>query len=261
MNKNLLMSYEKYSKVRHETPYFYSLKSDNQLLYYFGTNHSQDPNNPQYNLLMEKWNKFASESNGMKTAVIIESFEISTQEDSIEKSIRRYGERGTGAYLASQNKSLLVFGEPGAKKVVAHLLKKYSKEEVLLFFESIAINFWYKNKSEKSLQEFLSSHTDKYRRLLNWPDLIISTDLIKDIYKKIFNQELDINDEKIFSRITSPVGTGSRINELSRSQSMYRNEYILNQIEKYWDEGYDIFIIYGAGHAVMQEPAIRSLID
>ena len=95
---------------------------------------------------MEKWNKFASESNGMKTAVIIESFEISTQEDSIEKSIRRYGERGTGAYLASQNKSLLVFGEPGAKKVVAHLLKKYSKEEVLLFFESIAINFWYKNR-------------------------------------------------------------------------------------------------------------------
>ena len=111
------------------------------------------------------------------------------------------------------------------------------------------------------MQEFLSSHTDKYRRFLNWPDLVISTDLIKDIYKKIFDQELNIEDEKIFSRITSPVDIGSKINELSRSQSEYRNEYILDQIEKYWNEGYNIFIIYGAGHAVMQEPVISSLID
>jgi hypothetical protein len=261
MNKNLLMSYDEYSKIKHITPYFYNIKFDKQLLYYFGVNHSQDPNNPQYNLLMEKWNEFVSGSNGMKTAVIIESFEISTQEDSMEKYIQRYGERGAGVYLANQNKSMLVFGEPGTKKVVAHLLKKYSKEEVLLFFESIAINFWYNSKIEKSLQEFLSSHTDKYRRFLNWPDLVISTDLIKDIYKKIFDQELNIEDEKIFSRITSPVDIGSKINELSRSQSEYRNEYILDQIEKYWNEGYNIFIIYGAGHAVMQEPVISSLID
>ena len=78
---------------------------------------------------------------------------------------------------------------------------------------------------------------------------------------EIFNQKLDINDKKIFSEITTPVTITSRINELSRSQSVYRNEYILDQIEKYWNDEYNIFIIYGAGHAVMQEPAIRSLIN
>ena len=95
---------------------------------------------------------------------------------------------------------------------------------------------------------------------MKWPDLVISLELVNSIYKKLFNQELNIDDEELFSQITTPITVLSRINELSRSQSIYRNEQILVQIEKYWKEGSNIFVIYGAGHAVMQESSIRSLV-
>lgn len=264
MNKNLLMSYDEYSKIKHKTPYFYIFRSRNQSLYYFGANHSCDPNHPQFNLLMEKWKEFVIETDGEKKAVIIESRELSKKWTTLKEFIVERGEVGAGTYLADESGSLLVFGEPEEGEIVNYLLnKKFSKEEILLFFESIAIKFWHTNKSKinKSMQEFLSNHTSKYRKLLNWPDLIISVDLINSIYKNIFNQELNIDDEKIFSQITNPAVITSRINELSRSQSRYRNECILDKIEKYWLEGYNIFIIYGAGHSVMQEKAIRSLVD
>lgn len=264
MNKNLLMSYDDYLKVKHKTPYFYIFRSRNQSLYYFGANHSRNSNHPQFNLLMEKWKEFVIETDGKKKAVIIEARELSKKWTTLKESIVERGEVGAGTYLAGESGSLLVFGEPEDSEIVNYLLdKKFSKEEILLFFESIAIKFWHnnKNKINKSMQEFLSNHTNKYRKLLNWPDLIISVELIDSVYKNIFNQELNIDDEKIFSQITTPVTISSSINELSRSQSVYRNEYILDQIEKYWQDDYNIFIIYGAGHAAMQEPVIRSLVN
>lgn len=264
MNKNLLMSYDEYSKIKHKTPYFYIFRSKDQGLYYFGSNHSNDPNHPQFSLLKEKWGEFISKTKGEKRSVIVEARELYKKELTMEESIIGRGEVGAGIYLADESGSLLVFGEPEDSEIVNYSLnKKFSKEEILLFFESIAIKFWHNNKSKinKSLQEFLSNHTNKYRKLLNWPDLIISVELLGLIYKNIFNQELNIDDEKIFSQITNPTVITSRINELSRSQSRYRNEYILDKIEKYWLEGYNIFIIYGAGHSVMQEKAIRSLVD
>ncbi|KKR46018.1 MAG: hypothetical protein A3C63_00510 [Candidatus Zambryskibacteria bacterium RIFCSPHIGHO2_02_FULL_39_82] len=255
------MSYDEYSKIQHETPYFYIFRSGGRLTYYFGSNHSHDPNHPQFNLLRKKWNEFTSETRAVKTVVIVEAHEIAKLEATMEESIIKHGESGAGAYLAYEFESLLIFGEPHNDKIIAHLLRNFSKEEILLWHVCQAIKFWQQHKMGRSIQEFLSNQTQKYRRLLNWPDLVISVELINTIYKKLFNRELNIDNEKTLSEITTPVSIQSRINELSRSQSIYRNEYVLGQIEKYWSEGYNIFVIYGAGHAVMQEPAIRSLVS
>lgn len=254
------MSYDQYSKIKHETPYFYISRSKDRLIYYFGSNHSHNPNHSQFNLLKKKWSNFLSDTKDMKTAVIVEAYEISKQETTLEEFIIKYGESGAGAYFAYESKSLLIFGEPQNNKIIDYLLRNFSKEEVLFWYECQAIKFWQRHKRGRNIQEFLSNHTEKYRKLLEWPDLIVSVEFISSIYRKLFNQELNINDEKIFSQITSPISIKSRINELSRSQSVYRNEYMLEQTEKYWKEGYNIFIVHGAGHAVMQEPVIRGLI-
>lgn len=254
------MSYDQYSKIKHETLYFYITRSENQLIYYFGSSHSHDPSHPQFSLLEEKWNEFLYETKDAKTAVIVEAYEIPEREFTIEKLIIKHGEPGAGVYLAHISKSSLIFGEPRNDKIIEHLLQSFSKEEILFWYECQAIKFWQQHKKGRSIDEFLLNHTEKYRKLLKWPDLVISLEFINSIYKRLFNRELDVNDEKLFSQITTPTTVLSRINELSRSQSIYRNEYILRQIEKYWGEGNNIFVIYGSGHAVMQEPFIRSLV-
>jgi hypothetical protein len=50
------------------------------------------------------------------------------------------------------------------------------------------------------------------------------------------------------------------INRISAfDDSGLRDNYMLDQINNYWKKGLNIFIIYGYGHAVMQEPVLRSL--
>lgn len=259
MNKKLLMSFEEYSKTKHETPYFYSVISDNRLLYYFGANHSRDYKHSQYKQLIEKWEEFVNKSKGKDITIVVESAEFTTKCASLKEYIRRYGEFGAGVYLAQKDQATVVLGEPKTKEIIDHLLKKYSKDEILLFFESIASIFWFRNKTGKNIQEFFSEHTEKYRKLLDWPDLNISMDIMSKIYQKIFNKELNFNNENIFLEITSPVIDKSKMNKLSRDQSLYRNLHILEKIEDLWNRGENIFIIYGAGHAVMQEPVILTL--
>ncbi|OHA92681.1 MAG: hypothetical protein A2W51_02025 [Candidatus Zambryskibacteria bacterium RIFCSPHIGHO2_02_39_10] len=259
MNKNLLMSYSEYSKIKHETPYFYIIKVPEHIIYYFGSSHSHEPSHQEFGLLKEKWDEFINETKNSKSVVILETSQIPEQETTIEKAIIKYGESGAGAYLAYINNLPLILGEPENSQVIDYLLNDYSKAEVLFWYQCQAIKFWQKNKKGRSIDEFLLNQTGRYRKLLNWSDLVISFDLINEIYCKLFNKKLDINDENIFSELTSPTVIKSRINELSRSQSQFRNEYILGQVEKCWNDGYNIFIIYGAGHAVMQELAIKSL--
>jgi hypothetical protein len=69
------------------------------------------------------------------------------------------------------------------------------------------------------------------------------------------------NDKNFFEEVSNPILTTSSINLVLREMSLVRDRYIVKQINKYWQEGKNIFIVYGASHAVMQEPAIRYMLE
>jgi hypothetical protein len=48
MKKELLMSLSEFYKTQHQIPYKYIIKKGEQRLYYFGSKHSYDPENPQF---------------------------------------------------------------------------------------------------------------------------------------------------------------------------------------------------------------------
>ncbi len=43
-----LMTQDEYSKIEHETPYFYKIQNTEQFLYYFGERHSFNSNDTQW---------------------------------------------------------------------------------------------------------------------------------------------------------------------------------------------------------------------
>ncbi|MDP3763954.1 MAG: hypothetical protein Q8Q92_04985 [bacterium] len=261
MKENLLMSYEEYSKVKHEKPYFYIVKSKDQYLYYFGAKHSNDPKHSQFVLLTEKLNEFLNQTKDKKRIVLVEQNIFFKKMDSLDESILKYGESGAGAYFALNNGILIHCPDPAKEYVVGQTIQNFTKEEILCYYLSNVIKHWQKNKEKPNLAESLSEQNQRYRKLLEWPELDISPDYIINLYEKILKKDISLEDDSLFEQISTPVFINSRINEISRSQSDFRNKYILDQIEKYWNERYNIFIIYGASHAVMQEPAIRSLIS
>ena len=79
------------------------------------------------------------------------------------------------------------------------------------------------------------------------------------ISTKTFGDEFNENI-LIFLKMLYHHQIDSRINEVARSCGNIRNEYMVNEIQKYWSTGYSIYIHYGAGHAAMQKPAIENFV-
>lgn len=252
------MSHKEYSKITHSVPYFYKIIKNNQQIFFFGTKHSNNPKDPIFGKLELKWIEFNKKVKGDITVVL-----EGKAPDNIyllDDLIKISGEVGAGTFFARQAKAELLCPEPSKKEIIDFLLQTFSKEEILYFFEAIAIKHWLHFKKDSiTLRDFLKKHDKQYQEFLRWPNLEISEDLIKTLHFNIFKNSLDLNDIDFLSKITDPGLDFSVINQVSRAQSEFRNQHIFQKIKELWKSGKNLFIIYGAGHAVMLEPAIKSL--
>ncbi len=70
----------------------------------------------------------------------------------------------------------------------------------------------------------------------------------------------DDNEIKMLARQISPTLNNGITNQIARACSEYRDMYIVEKIKEYWNEGFSIFIQFGASHAVMQELILREIL-
>lgn len=265
MNKNLLMSFEEYSIIlnKHERPYFYSIKSSDQFLYYFGSRHTNEPAHPQFEFLQKEWQDFLQKTKISKEKSIV-IFEGNVNSNNLvaltpKEVIQKYGESGAIVFWANQEHIPYFRPEPTIEYEAEKLLKEFSKEEIFYFYIIRGIVTWQRTIIRKEFDEYLKANIKRYQDVFNWSNFDFSFDTVKKMHKQIFGKEFDLNDKEYIAKIPSPSFKESRINEIARKSSTIRNIAILDCIEKYWMEGYNIFVVYGANHAVMQEQAIKSL--
>ena len=94
-----------------------------------------------------------------------------------------------------------------------------------------------------------------------WEDYDFSFEHMKKVQKTLFGTDFDINDSDFFKRVVDPTKTETVINKVSRFEDEgFRDLHIVGEIEKYWNQGKSIFVIYGATHAVIQEPVLQTLV-
>ncbi len=261
MNKKLLLSFEEYSAIEHEHPYFYSIESDEQILYYFGAEHSKDVLHSQFKVLEEEWQDFFNKTKSKKRIVFFEGKLDPEQLITLEESIKKYGESGAIVFLANQSSVPSYRPEPDIKIEIEKSLADFSKDEIFYFYIARAIGHWQHGMvMRKDFDEFINFNMERYRAVLDWKDFVFSFETFKKIHKQIFGKELDLNDKNLFRKITNPAMNGTVFNEIAKRSSAIRNIFILEQIEEKWKEGYSIFVVYGSGHAVMQESVIKSLV-
>ena len=228
-------------------------------MYFFGSNHTKDINNPQFKQLNDKWQEFLHETVGKKSVVFYEGNIKTDEEIPLEKFIEKYGESGVMVFWANQAKVKLIRPEMKEEESIIELLKFFSKEEVFYFYMIRAIGQWQRMKVRKNFDDFINFNLNRYKNLFNLSSFDFSFENFKKINGKILGKEFNLEDMSL-PRVSSPMFYDTKINEIARTLTTIRNVYMLNQIEKYWLDGYNIFIIFGGSHAVMQEAAIKSLI-
>lgn len=253
-----LMTYEEYENAEQIFPHFFEVEKNGRHISYFGADHIYDPHHEQIAEIKDAWKSFASKIEKGQSVVLVEGG-TRDNTDNEEEAIRNDGEAGLATYLAEQAGIPIESPEPSLSYEVAELLKQFSKEEILYYYFSRSVDQWKKvDNGGDALQYAQRLVSDEAKALRVTQDIFIT---LSETHKKIFGTELDLNDLEHFEKASDPANIYSVSNQVARATSILRDQYILKEIEKKWNEGKSLFIVYGATHAIMQEPAIRYLVN
>ncbi len=260
MKKELLMSFDDYNKLEHPVPYTYVLNKGTQYIYYFGSQHSFDPDDEQFIAIEKMWNEFAAKTAGQKRYAVLEGGNRPALETR-EKAILEGGEMHFVAFLAKRDGVPTFSPEPPEAFRFSETLKYFSKEEIA-YYDFARICFqWNRKKVKPDFDEYLGRFLKANKQDSGWNDFDFTIEHLTAIHKKLFNRDFNKDDKQFFYDVINPTTDFSVINKVSRFEdSGFRDYYILGEIEKYWKQGNSLFITYGCSHAVMHEAVLRDIV-
>ncbi len=260
LDRSLLLPRDRYQevmKVRGKLPHF-EIENDNKILFYFGANHSRDPHNEQYPKLREYWNDFINKTKDLPRIVLIEG-NLRKVEAIEEDAIRNGSEGSLVTIWATNSKIPLACPDPLNGEVGEELLKQFPKDYIAYYYFISNVNGWNRFPDPKpEFSSYVSGYFMREKERTSWTDFDFSLEHMKKIHRELFNEEFN---ENTFFNTDNPNRTDSVINEVARASSDIRDFRIASEIIRYWNEGKSIFTVFGNGHLILEEDAIRAALE
>lgn len=265
INTDLLLSNEEHlalpTKIKWKTPYVYSFDSEGQILCYFSSKHVMNPKDSQFEILHKQWQEFLVKTKNKNSVVFYEGNVNTENLLSLDQAIEQYGESGAIVYWANEGNVPCFRPELTIADETKELLKDFSRKYIFYFYMMRGVATWQRKITQEDFSEFIELNIRRYQKELGWDDFDFSfKSAIANVHKEIFNKEFNLEDKDFLSKIPSPSFEESLINKISEKSSKIRDISILKHIEKYWNDGYNIFVVYGANHARVQERALADMV-
>jgi len=247
-----IMDMETYKEIwdTHRRPYIYSissLKSKGEVCV-VGIDHTKDPTDSNLDSLVHYWNKFNPE-------VVLVEGRVGNLITWFQDPVKELGEGGLVTKLANEKGIKLYSWESRREKEIEFLLKKYTPEEIAMFytFRPYFSNMRYGkyDDPESALQEYLESRTD-------YPN-------IRGVFKTW--QELDEKWKADFPNIDwRDYGSGKGypkgyLDEIWNETNILRDEHMVNIIVEMVNSGKKVFVTMGVSHAPRIEKTIRAVLE
>lgn len=248
-----ILSFGKLVRMKYNTPYILDLKKGNKHLVFYGSEHLYDTTNSIFNDIEKHFMD-------LNPQIAFYEGEYMPLFGSREKAILSAGESGFLAYLGVEHNVPVRGIEPSFQSQFNFLLKKYSKEEVLLMF--FCRNIPVLQKKEKPFD--FEVYTASFLKSLQGKGFPISDEeatlrYVVTLYEDFFGEEF--NWETFDAKKIYPVYYNNILNEIERELSQFRDRYIVRVLKDFLDKYDRVFILMGSGHAVKQEPVLRSLFE
>lgn len=249
----LPMSFETFQATEHKIPYSFKLIKPDQCLFYFGSNHSHDPKNEQYPALTDLWNEFLQQTHGKNCIVLIEGGLRNIQKTQTQTIIKD-GEAGYATFLAHQASIPCICADPDDAYLKTELLKQFNVDEInYMRFTDIWHQFNEVAKNDASLN--FKKYLQKFHNFLGKKNL----KYFQNLHQQFFHEPFDVNNETNIRDTINLKNSDHIIGKIHHQNNVLRDEFIINQIQKLIMQGKNIFIVFGATHAMMQEPAIKNI--
>lgn len=251
-----LMSVKEYAKIKHKSPYVYQLKNKNKFLLVLGSKHSNNPKDSQFSSFKKHFIDFKPD------CIFVEGGAEKgewTKRFKSEKEVIKISEMAFLTFLAEKNNVPVLSWEPGEKKEIEFLLKKYNKEDLFAHFLIRVIPQYVRWNNPKG---YLEREIKSFKNLTKWKKFDYSIKNLKKIHIKIFGKELRLDSERLYNLPPYPVEDvktigKSVLNKIAADEMKFRDTYAVKKIIKSFNKYDKILAIAGSGHAVVQEPVYR----
>lgn len=210
-------------------------------------------------MLEKLWKNFVALKFNKNSLVVIEALD-QKKLSSKSEAIMAGAESAYMEYLAREQKYKIVCPEPSFDRQAKLLLHNFSKDQIEYYFFARTIAQWHRYKIKPDFKRYIDKFLEMDQRDLGWKNYDFSLRHMKKIHSDIFKKKFDYLDRGFFRRIVSPARSETVINQLARVNSENREQAILGNIEKYWKQKKNLFIVYGYAHAFIQRPAIRQMV-
>ena len=248
-----ILTFEQLRKTKYETPYILDLQKGKKHLVFYGSDHLNDPADPMFTDIEKRFLE-------MNPEIVFNEGGDPPALDDRNMSIEKYGEAGFLRYLGKKHNIPVKNIEPSLQDQFDYLLKKYSKKDLFLMYFCRQV-LQVQRMSQSTTVDF-ENYMSGFLKQLQAKGFPISDEeaTLKyaiTIYEDFFNEKFDW---KTFDRKNlSPKGSKRILYEIYRETGQFRDKYIVNLISETLKKYDRVFVVMGSGHAVQQEPVLRSL--
>jgi len=243
-----LLTSEEYGTLvdTHPRPYIVEIETqDGGALLFYGSEHTQNPYDPQIVDIQTRWNAF------QPTVALVES-RLGFFIQGFQNPIKEYGEMGWAFSLARKDKVIAYTWEAPREREIQYALKEYSKEQVALFYilRPYFSNFRFgKPDDPDAVAEGYIRERSDYPGIEN---TISSVEQIDAIWQRDFPDETDWRDT------SDQFGLPGYLEDIAVRTNEARDEHFARVIIDMVQKGERVFAIAGSSHAVKLEPALRA---
>lgn len=248
----LLMDYAKLEKLSIDLPYIYEYSNDSQSVMIYGSYHTSNPEDSIISDIESKLLDFEPD------LILYEGDGIAIEETK-EQSIEYYFEMGLVRYMARELNIRDMNLEPSSKERLDYLLKKYSKEEVLL--ASIGSQIMLLMVGERE-EEFEASYNLFVRDLKKEGFPFTGGEMSIQHFYRVYEDFYGIPFAfSTFDYETIEIKFNkTRLNKLNQESARYRDIFMINLIEENLKRHKRIYVQIGGRHAIVWEKAIERMI-
>ena len=264
-----IMTAEEYGEIEHSKPYIFDLKMGDIELHYFGSPHINDPENPLFNDIEAAFNKANPDIvfvEGLNANIDKNRFSEGVKSATREELISRMGESGLALKLGVDKEIDWESPEPSDKDLYSDLLAKgFSEEQIFAWDIFHMLPQYNRQMNKQGFRQYAQGFIDQFVQATNWKDFDYSYERAIKLGEQICGEAIDVENDKNTADRIDPIPWKEKkdkqtvLNRISEESSAFRDRKIVSDIAKAMETHKRAFIVYGASHAVMQEPALRKI--
>ncbi len=248
-----LMTSEEYSKVKHSRPYVLRIQTDSTTVLYFGSGHTRDPKDPQLKIAAELWQT-------LKPEIAIHESGSPRLEATLEDSVLMNGEPGWIGFKAKSDGLPLESLDPSKAQQAEALAKQFDPEVLKSFYVLQNIYEYLRRPVESRRNTVEAVAAANILRLMAIPALKEKPSNVSElqaILQRVVGADAKIDAPPLSWFDPGLIEGRTQFNDIAKASSLLRDRHMIDRVVELAQGKRRAFIVMGASHVVMQEPALR----